>query len=261
MKAYCVSRIVARLLFIVVSMGLLSQVNTVYSANKINPGQYKKIVFGCYTTDINDFEEFVVKAKNLGATHINITAEDLPKSYWQYDTPGDPYPAWVITNTGLLKICRPKALEQYLPSDYSKKVLSILEQRCKVLRKYGMKAAFSTFEPQMLPEQVFADHPLWRGARVKQLGLKPVKHSVLYTGSSWDRQMIFETARREIDNTALLMETLKSTDEPLLYLAPVKEEEDIRVLGMDMADQLQKKLNIMNVHWEDYNRIFDTPNK
>jgi len=55
MKAYCVSRIVARLLFIVVSMGLLSQVNTVYSANKINPGQYKKIVFGCYTTDINDF--------------------------------------------------------------------------------------------------------------------------------------------------------------------------------------------------------------
>jgi len=58
-----------------------------------------------------------------------------------------------------------------------------------------------------------------------------------------------------------LMETLKSTDEPLLYLAPAKEEEDIRVLGMDMADQLQKKLNIMNVHWEDYNRIFDTPNK
>lgn len=44
--------------------------------------------------------------------------------------------------------------------------MGILEARCKVLRKYGLKASFKTFEPQMLPEKVFTDHPLWRGPRV-----------------------------------------------------------------------------------------------
>ena len=128
--------------------------------------KFEKIIFGCYAKDIKDFEDFVNRAKKSGATHINLSNEDLPFSNWEYDVENDPYPSWVITNMGLLKIATPESLKKYLPQVYSQNVLSILEERCKVLRKYGLKASFKTFEPQMLPEKVFEDHPLWRGPRV-----------------------------------------------------------------------------------------------
>jgi len=113
-----------------------------------------------------NLRNFPKRAKQSGATHINLSNEDLPFAKWEYDTEDDPYPSWVFTNMGLLKIATPAALKPYLPQDYAESVFSILEERCKVLRKYGLKAAFRTFEPQMLPERVYTDHPLWRGPRV-----------------------------------------------------------------------------------------------
>lgn len=139
--------------------------STTFSQPTFN-SKFEKIVFGCYARDINDFEDFVRRAKASGATHINLSNEDLPFAKWEYDTEGDPYPSWVFTNIGLLKIAIPSALKPYLPQDYAERVMGILEARCKVLRKYGLKASFKTFEPQMLPEKVFTDHPLWRGPRV-----------------------------------------------------------------------------------------------
>jgi hypothetical protein len=140
-------------------------VDNSFSQNSFN-NKFEKIVFGCYTKDMKDFEVFVKRAKQSGATHINLSNEDLPFAKWEYDVENDPYPSWVFTNMGLLKIATPVVLKPYLPQDYAERVLSILEERCKILRKYGLKAAFKTFEPQMLPEAVFTDHPLWRGPRV-----------------------------------------------------------------------------------------------
>jgi hypothetical protein len=80
------------------------------------------------------------------------------------------------------------------------------------------------------------------------------------TPSSWERSLILETARREIDNTTLLIQLLESTDSEILDMAPSKELEDIRRLGPDFKAQLKLKLRIMNEHWMDYNRIFTTPN-
>lgn len=70
-----------------------------------------------------------------------------------------------------------------------------------------------------------------------------------------------EAARQEIDNTALLLQLLESTKEPILDIAPTKELEDILRLGPDFTDQLKLKLRIMNEHWLDYNRLFTIPNK
>jgi hypothetical protein len=136
------------------------------SAQNSFNGKFEKIVFGCYARDIKEFEEFARRAKQSGATHINLSNEDLPLAKWEYDTENDPYPSWVFTNIGLLKIATPDALKPYLPQDYAVQVMDILEARCRVLRKYGLKAVLKTFEPQMLPEKVFTDHPLWRGPRV-----------------------------------------------------------------------------------------------
>jgi len=131
--------------------------------------QAKKIIFGCYSESIEEFEDFAKRAKLSGATHIILTAEDLPWARWQYDTPGDPYPSWAISNVGLLKIATPEALKPYIPQDYAHKVLNILRERCKVLRKHNLKGAFKTFEPQMLPREVYEDNPLWMGPQVDNL--------------------------------------------------------------------------------------------
>ena len=130
------------------------------------PARFKTVIFGHHSDSLASFESFARKAKQSGATHIVITAEDLPWAMWQMDTPGDPYPAWAVSNVGLLKVSIPDALQPFLPKDYSDTVLNILRQRCEVLRQFGLKAAFTTFEPQILPERVYEAHPLWRGPQV-----------------------------------------------------------------------------------------------
>ena len=135
-------------------------------AAKKSGERFQKVIFGCRSENLVEFEGFVRRAKQEGATHIVLTAEDLPWARWQYDTVGDPYPAWVISNVGFLKIAVPEALKPYIPQDYAQEVMKILEERCEVLRRYGLKGAFTTFEPQMLPGKIFEDHPLWWGPQV-----------------------------------------------------------------------------------------------
>jgi len=129
--------------------------------------KFDKVIFGCWTKDLAEFESFVQQAKKLGATHIDV-ATNLPLAMWQFDTPGDPYPAWMMRMAGILKMCPPDELKPYIPADYSAAVMQVLQDRCKVLRRYGLKGYFFNNEPQVLPEAVFRDHPLWRGPRVDQ---------------------------------------------------------------------------------------------
>ncbi|MBL8227078.1 MAG: hypothetical protein JNL98_01320 [Bryobacterales bacterium] len=144
---------------------LLLLITATTTGHAVN-ARFKTVIFGRYSGSITAFEDFARQAKQSGATHIVITAEDLPWAMWQMDTPGDPYPAWAVSNVGLLKVSIPAALEPFLPKEYSARVLAILRERCEVLRKLGLKAAFTTFEPQILPERVYEAHPLWRGPQV-----------------------------------------------------------------------------------------------
>jgi len=92
--------------------------------------------------------------------------------------------------------------------------------------------------------------------RLKGLALQPEANPALGTQAGWDCQLMLQTARKEIDNTARLIELLEATSERVLYLAASQEEEDIKVLGPDVIDQLRKKIDIMNDHWQDYDRLF-----
>ncbi len=128
--------------------------------------RFGKVIFGRYSESIQSFEAFARRAKQSGATHIVITAEDLPWALWMLDEPDDPYPAWAMSNIGVFKAATPEALKPYLPQDYAERVMGMLKERCEALRKLGLKAAYTTFEPQILPEAVYRDHPLWRGPQV-----------------------------------------------------------------------------------------------
>ena len=96
--------------------------------------------------------------------------------------------------------------------------------------------------------------------RVKALGVKPEPNPVLGTQGSWDRTDLLNLARQEIDNTVRLRRLLQSTPQPILDLAPSAGEETIMRLGPDLVAQLQRKIDLMNAHWADYDRLFTVPN-
>jgi hypothetical protein len=114
---------------------------------------------------LDTFERNAARALQLGATHVVIT-EDLPPALWEMDVPGDPYPAWYMYQPDLLKTFPPAALEKYIDKTYAERVAALLEARCRVLRRLGLKAAYTANEPAVLPEAFFTDHPDLRGPRV-----------------------------------------------------------------------------------------------
>jgi hypothetical protein len=107
-----------------------------------------------------------VLAKELGATHVVIT-EGIPHATWEMDG-SDPYPAWYVHHASLLKIFPPKDVQPYVNLDYAARVQDLLEKRCAILRKYGLKAVWNANEPAVMPEAFFTAHPELRGPRIDQ---------------------------------------------------------------------------------------------
>lgn len=66
---------------------------------------------------LEEFEKNDIRAKELGATHIMITA-DLPPAMWQYEEIGDPYTAWFVVNPGLQKIFPPKTVQPFVDTSF-----------------------------------------------------------------------------------------------------------------------------------------------
>jgi hypothetical protein len=116
--------------------------------------------------DLALFERKAALAKELGATHM-IVSEGLPLATWEMD-PNDPYPMWFVHHASLLKIFPPKGVQPYVDAKYSSEVQGVLQSRCTVLMKYGLKGVWNANEPAVMPEAFFTAHPELRGPRIDQ---------------------------------------------------------------------------------------------
>lgn len=113
---------------------------------------------------LEEFEREAEWASKAGASYMYIM--DVPKRFEDWtEHPGDPYPNWGMLQTSLFKLVVPKALEPYLDTEYAEENLNLIKSRSKIVKKYGMKAAVVVIDPFYLPEQVYLDHPAWRGPR------------------------------------------------------------------------------------------------
>ena len=146
-----------RLLFIFCILAFVAQ----FSFSQKAAEQEKQVI----QDELKKFEVFAKKASEHGATHVDIT-KNIPPALWQFDTEGDPYPAWYIYRASLLKIFPPQQMQPYVNKEYAERVAGLLEARCAILRRYGLKAYYFATEPALLPEKFFIDHPELRGARV-----------------------------------------------------------------------------------------------
>ncbi len=131
------------------------------------------------TYSLEAFDRAAAQAQAAGATHMVIN-DNLPRAKWEYEAAGgtqaDPYPAWYDYRPSLLKLFTPSALQKYLPQDYAAQASAILAQRSAILAKHNLRGLFQANEPQVLPEAVFTDHPLWRGPRVDQANRSKTPH-------------------------------------------------------------------------------------
>ena len=145
--------------------------------------------FGCPT--LEDFEKHAARAKELGASHVMITA-DLPNAMWQYEESGDPYTAWFVINPGLLKIFPPEKVAPFVDTGFAQEVVDLLKERCEILRRLGLKGYWFTNEPQVLPEAFYLEYPHLRGPRVDQANSRvdQLRH-VLVAGRDQDRVVLF----------------------------------------------------------------------
>jgi hypothetical protein len=116
--------------------------------------------------DLAQFERKAELSKELGATHMVVT-EGLPLANWEMDK-DDPYPMWFVHHATLLKIFPPKDVLPYVNAKYAAQVSGIVEKRCEVLAKYGLKGVWNANEPAVMPEAFFAAYPELRGPRIDQ---------------------------------------------------------------------------------------------
>jgi hypothetical protein len=121
---------------------------------------------GREAADLALFDRKAALSKELGATHVVIT-EGLPLATWELDK-DDPYPEWFVHHASLLKIFPPKDVQPYVNMDYANHVAGIVEKRCEILRKYGLKAVWHANEPAVMPEAFFTAFPALRGPRIDQ---------------------------------------------------------------------------------------------
>ena len=76
----------------------------------------------------------------------------------------------------------------------------------------------------------------------------------------WDYDDTLNLARAEIDNSLYLKHLIESTDGKLIDTSPDARGENVLRFGPDFTQQLKLKTDIMNAHWQDYKRLFETPN-
>jgi hypothetical protein len=154
--------------------------------------------------NLTQYERKAALSKELGATHMSVT-EGLPLATWEMD-PGDPYPMWFAHHAGLLTIFPPKDVQPYVDMKYSAKVAGVLQQRCAILGKYGLKGVWSANEPAVMPEGFFAAHPELRGPRIDQ----PNRSRKVYFAPNVDAP---ETLRMYRESMQLLLKTCPEVEQ------------------------------------------------
>ena len=121
-----------------------------------------KVIYHVATDSLKDFEECAEQVKELGGTHMMVG--DLPRSRWMWERDlKDPYSNWSMGHAQLFKLVCPPQLKQYLPQEHIAESMELVQARCDILKRLGLRPALFSNEPFWLPEEVYRDHPQWRG--------------------------------------------------------------------------------------------------
>ncbi len=122
-------------------------------------------------TPVNDLGEFRKIAKQAsvltpyGKVKINIAAL-ADKSFHEIPAKGSSWHEYASSNPTPFKFFPDAKLAPFIPAEFVKKNRQLMLEKAKILREYGLEAAFMGYEPNFLPAAFFDAYPSLLGPRV-----------------------------------------------------------------------------------------------
>jgi hypothetical protein len=120
---------------------------------------------------IADFKQMAETALETGFTHVDLGSAMTSRNRSQLDNNGeycdayDFYPEFTAAFPDFFKFYCPEALKKVMSTEYTKRNMEELHIRSEILSNLGLKASLMGAGPQFLPEEIYQEHPTWRGPR------------------------------------------------------------------------------------------------
>lgn len=134
---------------------------------KQNSGN-KTFIFNISVNDLNEFKRFAIIAarlKKYGEVQVSIS-KPADKAFYEIPAGGNPWSEYASYNATLYKFYPDHRIAPFVPVEYVKKNQELIIAKAKILREYGLYAAFYANEPGFLPAAFFEKYPQLRGPRV-----------------------------------------------------------------------------------------------
>ena len=119
-------------------------------------------------TDLNEFREIAKQAARLkpfGKVEINIS-ELAEKGFYEIPSGRNFWYEYASYNPTPYKFFPDPKIAPFIPVEFVRKNRELLLAKAKILREYGLRAAFWSYEPNFMPEKFFEKYPEMRGPRV-----------------------------------------------------------------------------------------------
>lgn len=119
-------------------------------------------------TDLNEFRQIAKEAARLkpfGKVEVNIS-ELAEKGFYEIPKGRNFWYEYASYNPTPYKFFPDPKIAPFIPAEFVKKNRELLLAKAKILREYGLGAAFWSYEPNFIPEQFFEKYPEMMGPRV-----------------------------------------------------------------------------------------------
>ncbi len=118
--------------------------------------------------DLREFEKLAKQASRLkpyGRVEINLS-NLADKSFHEIPEGRNFWHEYASYNPTPYKFFPDSKIAPFIPADFVKKNRDLIMDKAKILRKYDLKGAFWSYEPNFLPLEFFEAHPEMLGPRV-----------------------------------------------------------------------------------------------
>lgn len=118
--------------------------------------------------DINEFRELAEQVsvlKSFGRVLVNISTL-ADKSFHEIPDGRNHWYEYASYNPTPFKFFPDEKIKPFIPQSFVEKNKILIKAKAEILREYGLKAAFWSYEPNFLPYEFFDQYPQMLGPRV-----------------------------------------------------------------------------------------------
>ncbi|HUW56127.1 MAG TPA: hypothetical protein VMZ92_05790 [Planctomycetota bacterium] len=123
-----------------------------------------RLVVGIGERDLDGFEAGVKRARDMGATHVVISAL-RDRTDYRGENEGSPWTEWNMGFSSIFKHATPPALKDLYPAAWQKRQMAFMKAKHDIVARLGLRCAYHGLEPHWISERIYAKHPEWRGSR------------------------------------------------------------------------------------------------